>query len=174
MEHDEIFPENKPAEDGAVDEVTAADTPDGRTPTEEETPPAVSEGEAAPTAVPEEGERPDYQRLAEEDLAVLRAAVPELAGAASLSALSDPGRYGELREAGLDPLEAYLATEGRRLLSRPRDNRTHLVSSLGRTASSAGDRIGAAELHAARDLFPGLGDGEIEALWRRARSAGRR
>ena len=164
MEHDEIFPEEKP-EEGEV-------TPDGAI---AEGAPATEEtSEAAAEEDREEVPSPDYQRLAEEDLLVLRAAVPELAGAVSLSALSDPGRYGELREAGLDPLEAYLATEGRRLLRRPRDNRTHLVSSLGRAASTAGDRIGAAELHAARDLFPGLGDGEIEALWRRARHPGRR
>ena len=164
MEHDEMIAEETQEEEA----VTPPDAQGGETVApEEESPKEASEG------TPEEA-TPDYERLAEEDLLVLRAAVPELREATSLSVLGDPGRYGELREAGLDPLEAYLATEGRRLLRRPRDNRTHLVSSLGRTVSSAGGRISAAELHAARDLFPGLGDGEIEALWRRVGATGRR
>lgn len=165
MEHDESILE-KP--EGAAEVTPEEATPEASP--EEVTP----EGTPAEEEAAEEEAAPDYRKLAEEDLLALRAAVPELRDAESLSALSDPGRYGELREAGLSPLEAYLATEGRRLLSRPRDNRAHLVSSLGRTASAAGGRISAAELHAARDLFPGLGDGEIEALWRRVGQPGRR
>ncbi|MBO7292357.1 MAG: hypothetical protein J6V07_00300 [Clostridia bacterium] len=168
MEYDEMIAEEMPEEELP----TAAPETAGVTPSAEEVPSPEEVTEEAG----EEGAEvsPDYRRQAEEDLLVLRAAIPELRGAESLSVLGDPGRYGELREAGLDPIEAYLATEGRRLLRRPRDNRTHLVSSLGRTASPAGGRISAAELHAARDLFPGLGDGEIEALWRRVGSPGRR
>ena len=165
MEHEENFLE-KPGE-------AAEPSPEGVT--AEKTPEVAPPEEGSPEEAPAGAEpSPDYRRLAEEDLLALAAAVPGLAGAESLSVLSDPFRYGELREAGLSPLEAYLATEGKRLLSRPRDNRAHLVSSLGRTASAAGGRISAAELSAARDLFPGLGDGEIEALWRRVGQPGRR
>ncbi len=131
--------------------------------------PSEEEGAPLPTEAGEEGEEtPDarFARTEQEDLAALRAALPELATLASLTALSAPARYGELRELGLSPLEAYLAPEGHRALSRPGDNRAHLVSSIGRTAAT-GSRIGSAELSAARDLFPSLSDSEIEALWRR-------
>ena len=112
-----------------------------------------------------------YARLAEEDLAAIRAAAPELALPRSLSELRDPARYGELREAGLTPLEAYLAVEGRRLQRPPHGGRDHLAPSVSRTAARGGGRIATGELLAARDLFPSLSDGEIESLWRRTRSA---
>lgn len=169
MEYDTMLPEEMPAEEPTEEETVEIPSAEDAAGEGEVPGGETDEGEAS-----DEATLPDYRRLESEDLLVLRAAVPELRDAPDLSALSDPGRYGELREAGLDPLEAYLATEGRRLLRRPRDNRTHLVSSLGRTASYAGGRISAAELHAARDLFPGLGDGEIEALWRRVGTPGRR
>ena len=136
--------------------------------------PADGEGmnDTSAAELPGESEKePDadarFAELERLDLAALGEALPELASLPSLSALSSPARYGELREIGLSPVEAYLATEGRRLLTRPRDTRGHLQSSVGRTASTAQGRLGSAELAAARDLFPALSDGEIEALWRR-------
>lgn len=145
------------------EEATAEDTaPEENTAPEEDTAAEESpmqEDDSEVTTV-------SYEALEEEDLRTLRGDFPELADTVSLSALSDPVRYGELRELGLSPREAYLATEGRRTV-RQRDTRSHLGSSVGRTASPAGGRLGAAELYAARDLFPSLSDGEIEALFRR-------
>lgn len=136
----------------------------------------VSEGvEPAPTA--EEGEAPDegtdalpdYAATAAEDLVILRREVSELSELSSLSALPDPARYGELRELGLTPTEAFFATAGRgRSERRTQESRAHLASSVGRAASTAGARLSAAELLEARDLFPSLSDREIEALYRRA------
>lgn len=139
--------EEATAEDTAPEEDTAAEEP----------PMQEDDSEVTPVS---------YEALEEEDLRTLKGDFPELADTVSLSALSDPVRYGELRELGLSPREAYLATEGRRTV-RQRDTRSHLGSSVGRTASPAGGRLGAAELYAARDLFPSLSDGEIEALFRR-------
>lgn len=129
---------------------------------------ALPEGDGMPTPDGEadEAPTPDFSAIEQEDLCTLREEFPELATAASLTALSDPARYGELRELGLTPREAYLATEGHRR-APVRDTRLHLGSSIGRTARPAGGRLGAAELDAARDLFPSMTDGEIEALWRR-------
>ena len=136
-----------------------------------------SEDIPLPTEAEEETEEetPDarFARTEQEDLAALRAALPELASLASLTEISSPARYGELRELGLSPLEAYLASEGKRALGRAGDSRAHLVSSIGRTAAT-GSRIGSAELSAARDLFPSLSDSEIEALWRRVEQPRRR
>ena len=133
------------------------------TPCEENAPLPTEAGE-------EETLEARFAETEREDLAALAAAIPELGSLTSLSALSSPVRYGELRELGLSPLEAYLASEGRRALGRPQDSRAHLVSSIGRTAST-GSRIGSAELSAARELFPSLSDGEIETLWRRVESS---
>lgn len=161
-------------EENALHEELAVQEPESEeAPTRE--PAAEEEPSPEEEAVPEEGAPgmtdADFARLAEEDLSELRAHLP---GLSTLAALSDPHRYGELREAGLSPLEAYLATDGKRLLGKRQENRTHLASSLLRSSRPAGGRIGADELTEARELFPSLSDREIEALWRRARQDGRR
>ncbi len=161
------------------EELHAAETADGEgtndTSAAAETSPSHTT-DPLPSEAGEEAESTDerFARTEREDLAVLSEALPELASLTSLSALSSPTRYGELRELGLSPVEAYLATEGRHALGRTQDSRAHLVGSIGRTASTAGSRIGSAELSAARDLFPSLTDGEIEALWRRVETPRRR
>ena len=116
----------------------------------------------------EAAKAPDYAAMAREDLTVLTAEVAELAGITSLSALPDPARYGELRELGLTPAEAYYATAGGRQKRPTEASRAHLGASVGRAAATAGIRPTAAELAEARDLFPSLTDREIEALYRRA------
>ena len=113
----------------------------------------------------------DYASLAEADLTALRAAFPALSGMASVAELPEAERYGELREAGLAPIEAFCASHHKILIPRKEDNRAHLSASIGRTASVGGTRIGAAALTEARDLFPSLSDREIEALYRRVTSA---
>ncbi len=134
---------------------------------EEEYPESTPNEEDTEEPAGEDGDY--YARLAEEDLAAIRAAAPGLCLPESLGDLKDPYRYGELREAGLSPLEAYLAVEGRRLLSLRTDGRAHLAPTVSRTAVRVGGRMATGELLAARDLFPSLSDGEIEALWRRTR-----
>ena len=109
----------------------------------------------------------DFAALAARDLSALCEAFPELTGMASLAELPEPERYGELREAGLSPIEAFCASHHKILMARRTDNRAHLSPSVGRTASTAGGRISAAALSDARDLFPSLSDREIEALYRR-------
>lgn len=154
-----------------AEEATAGDTAD--TLAKGDAAPAEEAGSKAAAASPPEGgttpaeeEGDEYRRLAEEDLAELTAAFPAAAGLASLTDLPDPRRYGELRELGLSPREAFLATGG--MPARPpQDTRRHLGSSVGRTAAPAAGRPTAGEMAAARDLFPSLSDGEIEALYRR-------
>ena len=109
----------------------------------------------------------DFAALAARDLEAIREVFPELADMASLAELPEPERYGELREAGLSPIEAFCASHHTMLVSRHIDNRAHLSPSVGRTASAVGGRISAAALADARDLFPSLSDREIEALYRR-------
>ena len=52
----------------------------------------------------------DYAAIAEEDLRILKEEFPELYGASDITELDDPLRYAALRDLGLSPREAYLAT----------------------------------------------------------------
>ena len=114
----------------------------------------------------------DYVALAEADLAQLRAQFPQLDRLSHLSELDNPRRYAELREAGLSPKEALLATDDSRLRQRRYDNRAHLHSAVPKGACG-GVSMTSAELSAARNLFEGLSDAELAALYRRATGAGR-
>ena len=147
----------------------SADMPPAGEEIHEDEPPATEKTPGDGCEIP----ATDYERMAEEDLAALKAAVPELAGLGSLGELSDPSRYGALREAGLSPVEAYCALHAKKLLSgRTADNRAHLAPSMGRTTSAVGARLSARELDEARALFPSLSDREIEGLYRRVRGQG--
>ena len=149
------------AEEGATEE-TAMTEPASTKKEQEKDPNEESGAESAPT---------DFSALAEQDLAILSAAFPALSGMASAAELPEAERYGELREAGLSPIEAFCASHHKILTARKEDNRAHLSRSVGRTASVGGARIGAAALSEARDLFPTLSDREIETLYRRVTSA---
>ena len=105
----------------------------------------------------------DYAKIIEEDLATLKAQFPELHGIEAITQLNNPLRYAALRDLGLSPAEAYLAT-ARRYKS---DTRSHLKSAHGRNAARSVSGMSYAELTAARDLFPGKNDAEIERLYKR-------
>ena len=156
-----------PPGDEAIAE--GAPTPTGETAEEgEEAAKEADTREEEDAATPAAEKMPDYAQMEREDLAALAAAYPTLSPLSSLAELDDPVRYGELRELGLAPKEAFLAVGGGRLLARgAQDTRAHLATAVGRAAAPAGGRLSAGELAAARDLFPSLSDGEIEALYRR-------
>lgn len=157
-------------------EMTAdASTPDGGMADEraDEAQTAVAQTDTEPYAEGEEAPEgedigaTDFAALAAEDLSVLRATFPELSDMGTLAELPEPTRYGELREAGLSPIEAFCASHHEILLSRRSDNRTHLSPSIGRATGAVGGRISAKDLAEARDLFPSLSDREIEVLYHR-------
>lgn len=137
---------------------------------DEETTPDGQAGEAeAEETAPEaaSGEEPiDYAAIEREDLDALTRAFPDLAGMESLTQLGDPIRYGELRDLGLTPEEAYLATAKRRPSPRP-ETRAHLHSAVPRHAGGSGYNMTAREMSAARELFSGMSDAEIQKLYRK-------
>ena len=108
------------------------------------------------------GESPEDTLALELD--ALRADFPELAGVGSLSEIDGAIRYGELRELGLSPREAYLATRPRRTLQQ---SRAHLTSASPASRRAHAPAIPQRELRLARELFDGLSDTEIEALYKR-------
>ncbi|MBQ7314880.1 MAG: hypothetical protein IJW83_02615 [Clostridia bacterium] len=127
----------------------------------------------APTTAPPQEDTPaeaeapsiDYAALEAADIDALRHEFPELLSLRSLTELQQPARYGALRDLGLSPKEAYLATETRR--AQLPDNRSHLRSAIPHAVGGSGESISAAELAAARELFLGLSDHEIRKLYKK-------
>ena len=105
----------------------------------------------------------DYEALIESDMDKLRAEFPELRGITDITELNNPLRYAALRDLGLTPEEAYLATSKR----RTQDTRAHLKSAHGRSASAPMGIMSQRDLATARDLFPDLSDAELQRLYKR-------
>lgn len=105
----------------------------------------------------------DYRLLAEEDMKELSSIFPHLKGR-SIHELENPLRYAALRDLGLSPKEAYLATGG---APSNYDNRSHLRSRVPSPAKRSADLLGSSELDAARELFSGLSDSEIQKLYKK-------
>ena len=105
----------------------------------------------------------DYGKIAREDLVALKEQFPETAELESITELDNPLRYAALRDMGLTPREAYLATQKRQ---DAYDNRNHLRGSVPRPAGTAGGSMSQAELSAARELFSGLSDRELQRLYK--------
>ena len=105
----------------------------------------------------------DYESLAEDDLAAIRREFREARELSSLTELDDPVRFAELRELGLTPKEAYLATR------KPKraDNRSHLSGAAPRGAGSPRTAMTQGELLRAREIFSGMSDREIQSLYKR-------
>lgn len=106
----------------------------------------------------------DYAQLVHEDLMTLGGEFPEMRGADSITELRNPLRYAALRDLGLSPREAYLATGGRKIAH---DTRGHLSSAVPRGAGAPRGTMSRSELERARELFPGLGDRELMGLYRK-------
>ena len=132
--------------------------------TDEATAEEVIAEEEAPAPAEETAEEEiDYEALIASDVQALKSEFPELRGIKDVTDLDNPLRYAALRDLGLTPAEAYLATAKR----RAQDNRAHLRSAHGRSAALSMGMMSQHELTAARDLFPGLSDSEIQRLYKR-------
>ena len=107
----------------------------------------------------------DYEAFIREDVAALKAQFPELSDINDVTDLDDPLRYAALRDLGLTPKEAYLATAKRSYS----DTRSHLRRASGRNAAAASSLMSPGELAAARDIFPGKSDADIQRLYKRVR-----
>ena len=112
----------------------------------------------------EQADEVDYGAVIESDLKELRAQFPELRGIADITELSNPLRYAALRDLGLTPREAYLATSDR---PRRPDNRAHLSVAVPRGAGEARGGMSREELLRARELFSGMSDTELQSLYRK-------
>ena len=112
-------------------------------------------------------ERATIPQSAEEtvdsDIAYLRESFSELSEIESISSLPNPTRYAALRDLGLTPEEAYLAT-GR---IKKVNTKAHLSSSVPRAASAPIGAMSKQELSDARGIFCDMDDNEIQRLYKR-------
>ena len=104
----------------------------------------------------------DYAAIIKADTDELKARFPELNKITDISELDNPLRYAALRDLGLTPEEAYLATRKRRYS----DNRSHLYPSPG-ISKNDGGAIPESEMRSARELFSDMSDTEIRKLYRK-------
>ncbi|MBE6644629.1 MAG: hypothetical protein E7612_04525 [Ruminococcaceae bacterium] len=104
----------------------------------------------------------DYALVVSEDLRILREEFPELSEIEDICELNDPLRYAALRDLGLSPEEAYLATSKR----QKKDNRSHLFATKTVSVSRNG-AMSDSELAAAREIFTDISDREIRKLYKR-------
>ena len=107
----------------------------------------------------------DYEALIARDLEILRASIPELENIKDISELENPVRYGALRDLGLSPEEAWRATSVN--ARRHTDNRAHLRSSAPKAVHADTLDMSYRELQAARELFSGIPDAEIQRLYKK-------
>ena len=163
MSESEKNPKEGLAEDnGKAASEAIADTEENGT----EIIPEEDESEASENAAEEnEGVNIDYAELDRADMRELCELFPHLRGKESVAELENPLRYAALRDLGLTPKEAYLATEDHRPARY--DNRRHLRSSVPVGARESTDRLGGGELEAARELFSGLSDRELQRLYKK-------
>ena len=119
----------------------------------------------APAADENTAADPDYEALASADLSELKEQFPALSALTSLTELPEPIRYAELRELGLSPREAYLATGG--AVRKKSDNRSHLFSAVPRTSTLGRDLPTSEQMAEARRLFSDLSDEQIYRLYKK-------
>lgn len=105
----------------------------------------------------------DYESLINEDIATLKNEFPELRNLSDITELENPIRYAALRDLGLSPKEAYMATTHR---ITP-DTRAHIRSIKCKNASASAGMMSQTELATARDLFPDMSDSELQRLYKR-------
>ncbi|MBQ9084563.1 MAG: hypothetical protein IJY24_02800 [Clostridia bacterium] len=150
--------ENMETVEGVVDEATTQE-PDTEVEAEPEQT-AANDGDEDEAFT----EGIDYEELMEEDLKELKEEFSELERTSSITQLSNPLRYAALRDLGLSPREAYLATQERRA---PMDNRAHLSSAVARRAAMPRSAMSPREMRQARELFSDMTDAEITALYQK-------
>lgn len=124
-----------------------------------DTPPLVDDF----AEVPGDDNEVDYAALVESDMRELTLEFSPNEPI-KITDLKNPARYGALRDLGLTPKEAYLASGSR--IERA-DNRAHLSSSVPRNMTSSFSEIPRAHMDMARELFGDMSDGEIKNLYRK-------
>ena len=105
----------------------------------------------------------DYGEIVRQDVAALSAEFSELRELTDITELENPIRYAALRDLGLTPAEAYLATTKSR---RKADNRSHLFA-MPMVSSAPAGSMSERELEVAREIFTDISDAQIKKLYKK-------
>ena len=134
-------------------------------------PEAVADGEALSLTDNTDGDAlltttdPDEGEKAILDQTDIKNAIEtECAALSEIGLISNRDRYIALRQMGLTSREAYILT-GKNTASEI--SKAHLVSNVPSGASSPRGGMTGAEMEAARSLFEGLSDSEIQKLYKK-------
>ena len=98
-----------------------------------------------------------------EDISELKEEFFELKDLRDITELPNPTRYAALRDLGLTPAEAYLATSPQ----KKADTRAHLRGGVPHAAKSPVSSMTRREWQIARALFEDMSDSDIEKLYRK-------
>lgn len=119
----------------------------------------------------------EFNKKAAADLLAVQAAYPETKKFSSIKDIPNFKRFGELRDMGLSPKEAYIAANPdgarnavaaatkRQALDGTKD---HLKSSVSKRTKDTSTRMPRATLLEWRNMFPGYSDKEIAKLYKEA------
>lgn len=144
-------------------ETPAAEVPEAEAPIEKE-----GEGEGASALEEALEEAIDYAALAISDLAEIKALCHEFASAEKLGDLPFAHRFAELRDLGLSVKEALAAAMPERVYE---SGKSHLRSAVPRPSYVPEESLSHEEMRAAKDLFYGMSEKEINALYRRVKKS---
>ncbi len=108
----------------------------------------------------------DYAVLAAADLAEIKTLCREFASVERLGDLPFAHRFAELRDLGLSVSEALAASMP---LKKTENGKSHLRSAVPRPSYTPEDSLSHEDMRAAKELFYGLSEKEINALYRRVK-----
>ena len=114
------------------------------------------------------------EHMLKSDLEAIHAAFPETRQYKSILDIPNIRRFGEMRDMGLSPKEAYSAanpdlvrSSAAQAAKKTSSGKDHLRSVTGRSVASKGETvISGREMRSLRDLFPGMTDAQIRKLYK--------
>ena len=118
----------------------------------------------------------EFERMATADLAALKQEFPELKDVKHISEIPNFKRFGECRDKGLSPKEAFSAANPdgiRASVAKAtrrealNDTKSHLRSNVPSSAKDDAIAIPKRELAEWREMFPHLSDKELKSLYRK-------
>lgn len=120
-------------------------------------------------------QRTEFEKKASADLAELHAAFPDTRQYTDIRKIPNIKRFGELRDLGLSPKEAYSAANPDSVRTQVadavkkqslQDTKKHLRSAVPKGSKDTAPKMTKNELSQWRDIFPDLSDKEILQLYR--------
>ena len=117
----------------------------------------------------------EFEKKASADLAALHAAYPDTRQYSNIRDIPNLKRFGDLRDLGLSPKEAYAAANPDGVRTNVADavkkqsladTKGHLRSAVPRGSHDTAPKMSRSELAQWRDIFPDLSDKEILKLYR--------